>query len=646
MKHLREAVFAIQRQLGAVHRECGTVRHLTSLGGQQNDSELNGNPDEYEDDSDDASSRSSEIILQDRPSHMDPLFQNELITTDARRTAQMQHIQQGHTMTQRLESARRALQPLIPTQEQLTLLSSHVSSWLTLLQELSPITSLSASKEGIISSYPSMKEPDVDPLKLACWLLALAITAQQLNPEIISPETPGKKLRTAFPQAVQRVVENYIISHDSLCGTLAGLETYFMFLRLTLMKGIIQKSWLGLRRLVAIAELIGLPRASKVLQQRPISGTSSVDPHTSAKAKLWENICSIERLASTLMHFPVATRHYSLITYEPLVANGVVNIATFWTRLGNIAVQLSDLDELASSPSSEPELYTQVLRLDNESRLLASQTPQEWWLESVTDKITPGDIVKFQFHCVNVRIHLPLVVRSDTQNRFAFSRMAGVDSCRRLISAWCDLRRILPSGIFFARPFDSQAFIASVVLLLNSYNSRASSISTSDSLGSFTDSTDTLLSRVVQLMDEKALDPVGSEYAQQASSALRSLISLLKGDSESNELTARIPSLGTITVRRKHDRWATLDNATTDRTSQLQHQNFGLQATSSLPPHQFSGDNFAETQASQNPSSPHLISNSVDDAFSWVINPNDELFFHDNLIFEDEFGLQPWQEAY
>lgn len=638
-KQLRQAVLVIQEQLKSATGRGDPSPRISSIGDLQQDVEFDDKQDDEQDDSDDASSITSEIILQDRPSHLTPLFQNELISTDTQRNVEIQYMQQRRMMDQRLETARKALQPLIPTPEQLELLGSHVFSWLTLLQDLAPVKSLPLSQQDIIASYPSMKEPDVDPLRLGCWLLVLAVTALQLPPQSAASMTLEKDFQTAFPQAVQRAVETHIISHDSLCGTITGLETCLMHLRLSLVKGTIQKTWLALRRTISIAELIGLPRASKLLQQWPTNGAYPIDPHTVTKAKLWEGICSVERLAGTLMHFPIATRHYTVTSSQPLVSNGAVNPAAFWIRLGNIAVQLGDLDDLASIPGCETELYAQVLRLDNEARLLASETPKSWWSQPCMDTITSQDTIKFQFHCIKMRIHLPFVVRTDVQGRYTFSRLAGVDACRSLLAAWCDVRQLLPPGIFFSRPFDAQAFTAAVVLLLDSYNSEASSTYMSGPMNSYRDDTEALLNRVVRIMDERAQDPIGYEYAQQAAIALRALMSLLNGNnSESNEITAKIPSLGTITVRRNLDKPANTANVANSTPGYGQN---AVMATSQYPmTYQAPGYSMPGMGMPNNAEPPQFSSTSVDDVFSWVINPNDELLFHENLMFEDIFNVQ------
>jgi len=362
--------------------------------------------EEDENDNDDTSSKASEVLIDDHGSHMNTLFQNEWISTDTTRNNQLQHDRQKKTTTQLLDKARDALQPLVPDEEEVATLSNHLTGLLSMLQELSPTTSLASSPEAMIACYPLMKAPEIDTFKLACWLMALAIASQQVRKEAYTPQNIPwvQRERLTFAEAVKRTVERHIMSHDSILGTVSGLETAMMFMRLNLSAGVLQKSWLGLRRIIAIAELIGLPRASRIVQIRAAEGTSVNDHIMVAKARLWESICSVERLAGTLMNFPITTRSHLLAPQQSLVLNGKVNAAAYWLMLSNIAIQVQELDDLQAALGAETELYARVIRLDNELQVLASSTPKDWWSPNTSTVVDSGRLLRFQHYCIAMRV--------------------------------------------------------------------------------------------------------------------------------------------------------------------------------------------------------------------------------------------------
>lgn len=602
------------------------------------DDDADADADDYEE----TSSRSSEVLIEDRPSHMNSLFQNEWISTDTQHNTQMKLERQQRTKKQMLDEARSALQPLIPEPEEAAALSNHISSWLAILQDLCPTTSLANSQAGIIASYDDMKKPDVDPFRLACWLLALAITSMQLRQDVQSPTSLMRSFqkRSSFAQAIQRTVDNYIMSHDSILGTVPGLETALMFLRLNLTRGALQKSWLGLRRIVAIAELIGLPRVSRLLQQRTAEGLQTVDESMMTKATLWESICALERVAGTLMTFPVATRMYTVSPQRPLVVDGVVQPGTYWLKLSDIAIKIQDLDDLHACSTPDAEIYAKVLALDSELRSLAWATPREWWAPRNNPIPDAGYLLRFQQYSVTMRVHLPFTIRSDPRNQYVYSRMAGIEACEAVARSWCDFRRSMPIGIFFARPFDAQAFTAAVVLILTHHSSKSGNDRTGDATET---SKQELLANVMKLMEDKSKEPIGSDFAAQAVIAMRSLKALLEGNSDpktdSEGLILKVPLLGTINIRRKLP--------TTEPSMSSQGFPQETQPENMSFAHPWPEGVQSAVSAGQSSAAPLFQMNAApednnQDTFSWFINADDEALFHENLMME-EFGFyNPW----
>jgi hypothetical protein len=83
------------------------------------------------------------------------------------------------------------------------------------------------------------------------------------------------------------------------------------FLCRQLGRGRIRQTWLLCRRIIALAELTGLPRASmavgstqdtssEALRGDKLSFSSAHVEELKKKANIWESICAIDRITSTM----------------------------------------------------------------------------------------------------------------------------------------------------------------------------------------------------------------------------------------------------------------------------------------------------------------------------------------------------------
>jgi hypothetical protein len=111
-----------------------------------------------------------------------------------------------------LDVARRALQKLIPSKEEVLDIARSAFKWLILLQTLLPQPFTITSEQEMVESYEAMHQPDVHALYLASWLLAIAITARQQE------HNPDRELQKSqwwsnFSRAVSDTVESSILYH-------------------------------------------------------------------------------------------------------------------------------------------------------------------------------------------------------------------------------------------------------------------------------------------------------------------------------------------------------------------------------------------------------------------------------------------------
>lgn len=124
-----------------------------------------------------------------------------------------------------------ALRALLPSREDIVGISPQASPWLYMYNLLFPTANVFTTGEEMVAQYDKLQDPNANPFEIADLLLSVAITLQQLPHETVTNAT-GIKKASAFVKEVSDTVERIIISHDTIAGTLAGIRTSLLFLRM------------------------------------------------------------------------------------------------------------------------------------------------------------------------------------------------------------------------------------------------------------------------------------------------------------------------------------------------------------------------------------------------------------------------------
>lgn len=406
-----------------------------------------------------------------------------------------------------------------------------------------------------------------------------------------------------------------------------------------------QKAWLRLRHLIALAELMGLPKAAQVARIKKANGAADQTAENE-KLQYWEIICTVDRLAGMLINLPPYTKRYPVRNPDPIVVGGVVQPAIYMTRLVDITPKIYDLEDLSVSQGSTTKLYTSALEIAREARDLASQTPKSWWVINMDDDLKPDHIVQYMHYCIVMKAHLPVALRQDQSEEYLYSRLACMDACESIAQRYKFLRRKLPSGFFTLRLLDLQAFAAMVSLLLTAH-----SCPSADNRSFQIDKArlEGVVEGVIELMEEKSKDGAGSGFAGHGATSLRALRNLLQQEDSNaesiRELTVVVPLLGKIHVRRNLP-------TTQPRQSHVQATSDAIpQSTSWVPQEQM-------VSAAYNPrlntstymQDALMAGNGRPDMpwgdFSWSIEDAGNNLLDDSLMAEPFGQTALWQNAY
>jgi len=510
--------------------------------GHANETDTQGDLTDHESDA-------SELSPPNGPLHLKQLFDNGMVNTGEDAWTVTAGLNAGLADTGSLSGARKQLQRLLPPREEMSgvVVYSHV--WTSIYNGMFSTLHPVKTGEELLAQYDDLLKQDADPTAIANALLSLTLTGEQVADEEMLRSAPSMHVSTRWKQRVITAVEKLIINNDRVACTLRGIETTLMFVRLSLAIVDIRKVWLLLRRAIAIAELIGLPRISKMYEAHRLTGkTMAADQreHYESATVLWHSMRSIERMAGTLFNLPVGTAIYPMHHAPSVLKDGSVSYPAYMGRMADIVAGVQDLDDIMPSAQSESDRLFKVLRIDSDLKQLAGQPPASWWQLPPADVLQVDHLLQMFHQYYLARTHIQLALSDDATGRYNYSYTTCLTACKNVAYRYVALRLLVPAGFFFCRVVDLQIITCAVFLLFTMRKQDSSS--TSAALAA---ELKELMGRVVGVLDA-VKDRSGSDFAKKALEALRSLDDLMEGTAdEEGEITLHVPLLGKVHVSRK-----------------------------------------------------------------------------------------------
>ncbi|KAM0716394.1 hypothetical protein Q7P37_007839 [Cladosporium fusiforme] len=485
----------------------------------------------------DSESESLELSPTNHPTHLRQLFDNSVLNSREPGKSSCRHRDSTP-----IAEARRQLQPLIPSRDDVATITGFSVPWMHIYLALCPRVRTLTNPEETVAHYDEICAPDADPMFIANVLISLAITIRQIPEGDVKSLVPGIRDPSRFIEQVSESVDRTIIGNDVLAGTLEGIETSLFFSRLVLACVDLRKMWIRVRRIICFAELLGLPaQASK-------SSNGDATEEQIIAASVWDSICVIDRLISTMSNLPAATKSYSIQHQSLISADGKVSVQSYMSRLTDLVLLVQDLDNEAASDKPSSEQLSRVFAVDERFRELAEMTPAAWWHVS-GDQMTAERLVQYWHHYFSVRAHIRLAMADDATGRFRLSYNTCVRASQNMALRYIDLRPLVPSGFFASRVLDLQILTAAVFLLLDSSKPvipHAQVLQQANASGD-------LVNQLITSLETASHTP-GGNFAEKAVVALRSLRTLMQapldGDTR-QEMTLKLPLIGKIAVTRK-----------------------------------------------------------------------------------------------
>ncbi|KAK4554975.1 hypothetical protein LTR86_008123 [Recurvomyces mirabilis] len=505
------------------------------------------------------------------------------------------------------------------------ILVGQAAEWVTWANSIAPLVFIARTKDELMLDWDQVRRFDAQPAAIAAVLLIIAQTIH-----LMPQNSPHGQLIDAstYSKTVSDAIETYIVNDDFFAGSLEGIEVCLLFQRLHFAHARFQKVWLSLRRTIALAEIIGLPRAS-VASSTDRSGesgwTRNGQTREEAGALLWQAACTMEKLAGCMFGLPITARMDTLPADRPVFVGTHLAPQAYFCRLADIAGKIPALDNLSAKGRPSRQVCDMVLNIDQEFRELASLAPISWWdVRPNQEKITLDLVLQYFQQYFTARAHLQLALNNDGSNIYAYSHMVCTEACRDVAVRYATLRPLVLGGFFPVRLFDVQALTAAVFLLHTCYcpesSQRMETTRTPSSL--------VLIQQIVDSMD-LASEGIGSgQFAQEAARTIRSLSALLSNSrvTDSRYVSLRVPLLGRIHVRRQDANTKLADPSA--GSSAVPPQVHGTQSVASVPILPGDGSTFAMPMDSV-----------TDDIDSWSMEISGAMPF----LTHDVYSPDQWQ---
>ncbi|OHE90582.1 hypothetical protein CORC01_14129 [Colletotrichum orchidophilum] len=400
--------------------------------------------------------------------------------------------------------------------------------------------------------------PDVakHPAVLAKHLLQLTICLQQLPPCFDPSQLEiGLKGSIQDTMAAWAAAASAVTSNDELVGSAEGLECLILEGFYLVNSGNLRKAWLAMRRALSLAQLMGIERDGS----RPLKSCDpATDPSTMPSShSLWSRINSCDRYLSLLLGLSAGSQDNSFMS-EPFLARDT-QMEKLEKRYTAISLRIIERNR-----TSAMEAFGITQSVDCELEHAAKSMGRSWWeIPSVPDyadttaqmSIMSHLMLQIHHHSLLILLHLPYMLRNQTNTRFDYSKNTCLESSRAVLRR-CVIFRTANNAAFSCRHIDYSSLMAAMTLLLG-HLSRPPSIREED--WSRQRSEDRALAEtVLAKMEELALlndDKLSGESAE----IIRQLLPIvdccsgakppLCPESEVKNLQLSIPYLGIINIK-------------------------------------------------------------------------------------------------
>ena len=296
------------------------------------------------------------------------------------------------------------------------------------------IEELHLLESSTLKQFISQSISDGGPVQISKALLCIAISISQMSPSDVENHLKLSMSPQDLMERYMSVIDTLVVSEDNLVGTLEGLECLILQMTWDVNLGRPRTAWLRCRRSLTFAQSLGLHRRASKPEQ---------DMSTSEQrgAKIWWTLYHAERMLALILGVPYAVSDQHCDVQTMVKPTGAYpSMEVYRISLCVVIGRLIDRNQGSGVMS-----LSTTLSIDQDLDELARSMPDEWWhppLGFPTGGAASHDaaITKLWHHQVRALLHLPFMLKTSTDRRYEYSKIAAMESSREMIKAFQYLR--------------------------------------------------------------------------------------------------------------------------------------------------------------------------------------------------------------
>ncbi|CAM1507770.1 Fc.00g046180.m01.CDS01 [Cosmosporella sp. VM-42] len=387
------------------------------------------------------------------------------------------------------------------------------------------------------------------PTTIARGLMCVAVCLQQL-PKDFDFSRLGSLSHSVddLAASLTETVCASVTSDDEIVATAEGIECLILQTIFFVNAGKPRRAWLGNRRALAIAQVLGLH------VHRDESFTGGFESLENQPIGPWRHIVHSDRYLALTLGLPYG----SMETDEPSASRMMSELEErqqdilYLKELDRIAARIIDRGQFSTSSA-----FVATQSIGNTLESLAQSMPPAWWQHMGQVHNMDAEALGRLYHRLNVQLwhhqlslvlHLPFMLDSATQRKYEYSRFSCSNAARGLIKTYLFVRTTF--GMFSCCLTNFQAFTASVILIFNLFMPNPT-FETEHVVGQ-KEADLALIQDVINTLDQSN-ERFHDFVAVQASNVLRTLRKFMEDPENQGggNFNFTIPYFGTISIARR-----------------------------------------------------------------------------------------------
>ncbi|RSL63374.1 hypothetical protein CEP53_004423 [Fusarium sp. AF-6] len=234
-------------------------------------------------------------------------------------------------------------------------------------------------------------DPTAHPISIVRNLLLIALSLQ-IREEVVPSSSKNMVLSQSSKESSHRyfnAATRNVTSKDQLVTSPEGLETLMLEGLYQITSGNLQLGCLTFRRVIGIAQLIGLASESQECAESDWDPTKTCTVSTSSF--LWFRLNYSDRFLSLIMGLPFATSGDGFASPEVLAADAPMGRLE---RMHTVVMGhlISRNQRIARAENTQHALRTEAKEtqhIDEELFQISAQFPRKWWLSPHLERLMP-----------------------------------------------------------------------------------------------------------------------------------------------------------------------------------------------------------------------------------------------------------------